>query len=145
TPILSGTTEPDSTITISDNGTVIGTFLVDGTGIWSYAPTALGEGSHSFTVTATDAVGNVSTVSNTYTVIVDTTPPAVPVIDAADDNVGDLQQPVLSGGITDDTTPTFHGTGVDGDIIKLYNGSTLLGTTTVVGGVWSITPTPALP
>lgn len=46
--------------------------------------------------------------------------------------------------MTDDTTPTIRGTGSNGDIITLYNGSTVIGTATVAGGVWSITPNPAL-
>lgn len=125
TPILSGTTEPDSTITISDNGTVIDTIQVDGTGIWSYTPTALGEGSHSFTVTATDAVGNVSTVSNTYTVIVDTTPPAAP-----------------TGLLV--TTDGLHvtGTAEAGSIITVTDGNgVVLGTGTAdINGVFDVNP-----
>lgn len=141
-PSLKGLGEANTTLTLKDNGVVIGTITVDGTGHWSYTPTApLGNGSHNLTLTATDAAGNVSQPSAGFAFTVDTTAPDAPVIVNADDNVGDLQQPVLSGGITDDTTPTFHGTGVDGDIINLYNGTTLLGTTTVSGGVWSITPT----
>ncbi|MGK7246603.1 Ig-like domain-containing protein [Buttiauxella agrestis] len=138
-PSLKGLGEANTTLTLKDNGVVIGTITVDGTGHWSYTPTApLGNGSHNLTLTATDEAGNVSQPSTGFAFTVDTTAPDAPVILNADDNVGDLQQPVLSGGITDDTTPTFHGTGVDGDIIKLYNGSTLLGITTVSGGVWSI-------
>ncbi|WP_064513226.1 BapA/Bap/LapF family large adhesin, partial [Buttiauxella gaviniae] len=125
TPTLSGTTEPDSTITISDNGTVIDTIQVDGTGIWSYTPTALGEGSHSFTVTATDAVGNVSTVSNTYTVIVDTTPPAAP-----------------TGLLV--TTDGLHvtGTAEAGSIITVTDGNgVVLGTGTAdINGVFDVNP-----
>lgn len=144
-PSLKGLGEANTTLTLKDNGVVIGTITVDGTGNWSYTPTApLGNGSHNLTLTATDEAGNVSQPSAGFAFTVDTTAPDAPVILNADDNVGDLQQPVLNGGITDDTTPTFHGTGVDGDIIKLYNGSTLLGITTVSGGVWSITPTVAL-
>jgi uncharacterized delta-60 repeat protein len=44
-----------------------------------------------------------------------------------------------SDGITSDSTPTFDGTGDDGDTINLYDGMTLLGSTTVAGGTWSIT------
>ncbi len=142
---VTGTAEAGSIITVTDgNGVVLGTGTADINGAFDVNPlTTAQTNGETLEVTATDKAGN--TGPEAPVDAPDSTPPDAPVILNADDNVGDLQQPVLSGGITDDTTPTFHGTGVDGDIIKLYNGSTLLGTTTVVGGVWSITPTPALP
>lgn len=39
----------------------------------------------------------------------------------------------------------MRGTGESGSIITLYNGTTVIGTTTVVNGLWNITPTTALP
>lgn len=39
----------------------------------------------------------------------------------------------------------MRGTGESGSIITLYNGTTVIGTTTVVNGLWSITPTTPLP
>ena len=81
TPTLSGTAEANSTVTISDNGTVIGTATADASGNWSFTPgTALGDGAHSFTTTATDAAGNTSAASPAYdlTVVTNDTLQAVP-------------------------------------------------------------------
>ena len=42
--------------------------------------------------------------------------------------------------------PTLNGTGTAGDIIKVYDGGVLIGSTTVGGdGKWSFTPSGALP
>ncbi|MBS1188758.1 MAG: uncharacterized protein H6R10_550, partial [Rhodocyclaceae bacterium] len=56
TLVLSGTAEAGSTITIFRAGVgAIGTTTTDGTGNWTFAyPTALLDGSHTFTATATD-------------------------------------------------------------------------------------------
>ncbi|RDT64201.1 hypothetical protein DXF97_30320, partial [Klebsiella pneumoniae] len=61
TPTLTGTAEPNSVVAIFDGTTQIGTVAADGTGAWTFTPeTALGEGTHDFTVRATDPQGNVS-------------------------------------------------------------------------------------
>lgn len=72
--ILSGTAEANSTVTVTRVGVgVIGSATSDGSGNWSfdYTGTTLTEGSHQFTATATDAAGNVSANSTTFTVVVD--------------------------------------------------------------------------
>ncbi|OKP15293.1 Ig-like domain-containing protein, partial [Serratia fonticola] len=68
TPTLSGRAEANSTVTISDQYGVLGTAITNASGQWSFTPgTALSqEGEHRFTVTATDAAGNVSDPSNTF-------------------------------------------------------------------------------
>ncbi|HKM98298.1 MAG TPA: Ig-like domain-containing protein, partial [Buttiauxella sp.] len=122
-PTINGTAEPDSILTISDNGTVLDTIQVDGSGNWSYTPTdPLGEGRHEFTFTATDALGNESPVSDTFTVTVDTTPPAAPtglqvsvdglhVTGTAEPGslitVTDANGVLLGTGTADDTTGAF--------------------------------------
>ncbi|MCR1781552.1 hypothetical protein KVF89_03315 [Nocardioides carbamazepini] len=70
TPTISGTAEPDSTITlVIDSGTPI-TVPVDGTGNWTHTPTTdLTEGSH--TITA-DGDANGTGVDDTTTFTVDT-------------------------------------------------------------------------
>jgi hypothetical protein len=64
-PVLSGTGTPNDVITIYDSvdgGTDrVGNVTVDGNGNWSWRPeSAIDEGSHEFTATATDEAGNVS-------------------------------------------------------------------------------------
>jgi hypothetical protein len=77
----------------------------------------------------------------------DTTPPATT---AVTDNVGLIQGTVAAAGRTDDTTPTISGTIsaalAAGETLRIYNGTTLLGSATVnnTARTWSYT-TPTLP
>ncbi|WP_280564555.1 Ig-like domain-containing protein, partial [Chromohalobacter sp. 48-RD10] len=76
TPTLTGTAEANSTIEIFQNGTSVGMVDADGDGSWNFTPEALSEGNASFTATATDAAGNTSPDSNTFTLTIDVTAPA---------------------------------------------------------------------
>ena len=55
---LTGSAEANSTVTISDGVTLLGTAAADGTGAWSYTTAALLDGAHSLTAKATDTAGN---------------------------------------------------------------------------------------
>lgn len=146
-PTFSGTGNVGDLITLYLAGTppLQGTTTVGADGNWSFTPSApVAPGSYQVTLTATDPAGNVSLPSNAITLNIDTTPSAPPVIIAANDNVGDATGDLAPDAVTDDTTPTIRGTGSDGDTITLYNGGTVIGTTTVAGGTWSITPGTAL-
>ncbi|WP_136623504.1 heparin lyase I family protein, partial [Bradyrhizobium centrolobii] len=52
---LVGTATPNSTITVYDGSTVLGTATANSAGVWSYATSSLTDGTHSFTATATVA------------------------------------------------------------------------------------------
>ena len=71
---LTGTAEDGSTVTISDNGTQVSTTTANAsTGAWSFTIGTLADDStHSYTVTATDAAGNVSQPSTALNFVVDT-------------------------------------------------------------------------
>lgn len=147
TPTLSGTAEANSVVTIFDGGTQIAVVTADSAGAWTFTPdTALGEGSHSFTVRATDPLGNVSQVSNTWSVVVDLTAPTVPTLDTVNDNVpGGVTGDLTSGQVTNDNTPTISGTGQTGSTIHIMNNGTPIGLATVDGnGNWSFTPSTPL-
>lgn len=147
TPTLSGTAEANSVVTIFDGGTQIAVVTADSAGAWTFTPdTALGEGSHSFTVRATDPLGNVSQVSNTWSVVVDLTAPTVPTLDKVNDNVpGGVTGDLTSGQVTNDNTPTISGTGQTGSTIHIMNNGTPIGLATVDGnGNWSFTPSTPL-
>ena len=136
TPVLRGTAEAGSLVTISQNGTAIGSVVTGSSGNWSYTTSALAEGSYSFSVTAQDAAGNISAPLTT-SLIVDTTAPAsAPNLIVTNDVTGAV---VPTGGATSDTTPTLSGTGVEaGDIVTVYDGNTVLGTALAGGtGAWS--------
>ncbi|MEH3775584.1 Ig-like domain-containing protein [Enterobacter asburiae] len=147
TPTLSGTADANSVVTIFDGGTQIAVVTADGNGAWTFTPdTALGEGSHSFTVRATDPQGNVSAVSAPWSVVVDLTAPTVPTLDNVNDNVpGGVQGNLTSGQVTNDSTPTISGTGLAGSTIHIMNNGTQIGTAVVDGsGNWTFTPTAPL-
>ena len=61
------------------------------------------------------------------------------------DNVGASTGPLAQGATTDDTTPTLSGTLSAAltatQTLRVFNGSTILGTATVSGTTWSFTPT----
>ena len=78
TPTLTGTAEANSTVTVYDGVTTLGTTTANGAGTWSFTTAALGQTLHSFTATATDAAGNVSAASSSYSLTIDTTAPTTP-------------------------------------------------------------------
>jgi len=145
-PTLTGTAEANSTVTLYDKGVFIGTVKADATGKWTFTPEGnLGEGSHQFTAKATDAAGNTGAASGGYVVIVDTSAPVVPILGSVTDDVGSIKGPLTSGQVTDDTRPTFNGSGEAGSVISFYDKGVLIGTTTVsASGTWTFTPAAAL-
>ncbi|WP_329540118.1 Ig-like domain-containing protein [Salmonella enterica] len=146
TPTFSGTGEIGSTIILYNNGSEIGRTTVGDNGSWSFTPAALTPETYTITVTETDIAGNISPPSASVTFTLDTTAPANPVITFAEDNVGEVQDTIVSGATTDDNTPVIHGTGDIGSIITLYNGSSVLGVVTVdETGTWTLPVTSALP
>src|SRR5262249_62421391 len=61
---IAGTAEANSTVTLSNNGSPVGTTTADGTGHWSVNNIALPDGAdYSFTATATDAANNTNRTS----------------------------------------------------------------------------------
>jgi VCBS repeat-containing protein len=132
---LSGTAATgSSTVVIYRDGAQIGTAAVSG-GSWTFLVSALPEGTHTFTATARDFVGNESGESNEVEFTVDLTAPPVPVLVSMSDDTGtpgDFR--------TSDTTPTFSGTAEAGATVTVRTGSTVLGTTVAdIDGNWSYT------
>lgn len=140
-PAISGTSEANATIKIYDGGNLVTTVSADGTGAWNWTPgSALAQGGHVLTVTATDAAGNVSPTSNSFTFVVDSQAPLAPVITSLADDVTPVTGPIVSGQSTNDNTPTLAGTAEVGATVNIYDGTTLVGTTTVDSlGNWIVT------
>lgn len=67
TPTFSGTAEAGATITLYENGTVIGTTTAQPDGAWSVSTSTLASGTHVITAVATDAAGNSSPNSTAFT------------------------------------------------------------------------------
>ncbi|MBU9400904.1 BapA prefix-like domain-containing protein [Burkholderia multivorans] len=142
TPTITGSgAQPNAKVTIFIDGQPVGTVTADAGGRWSYTPGTLPDGSHQISVTQTDANGN-SSAPAAVGVVIDTVVPGVPAITAVSD---DAQHPIVSGGATNDTTPTLSGTAEAGSTINVYDGATLIGTTTAdASGHWTLTPAAAL-
>src|ERR1019366_8550560 len=73
---LTGTAEANSTVTVYDGTTKLGTATANASGAWSFTTGALANGAHSFTATATDAAGNISVASQPIDPTIGTTAPA---------------------------------------------------------------------
>jgi hypothetical protein len=129
---------------VVDTGENLGTTTVSG-GIFSL-DIALAEGTHNIRAIQTDVAGNVSAASTNHAldIIVDTTAPGQPSITTVSDDFGTTTGGVANGGTSDDTTPTLAGTAEANAIVTILDGTTVLGTTTAVGGAWTYTPA-ALP
>ena len=142
-PTLAGTGEPGSTVTVYDNGTPIGTAVVQPDGTWSFTPTTpLGEGEHSITTTATDAGGNVSDASDPIAFTVDTLAPTQSVvISAITDDVDPVTGVIANGGATNDATPTLTGSISSplqaGEALEVLRNGVAIGEATVSGTSWS--------
>ncbi|MEQ4976856.1 Ig-like domain-containing protein [Enterobacter cloacae] len=141
TPTLSGSAAPGDVVSILDNGKVIGTVKADSSGKWSFTPdTALADGQHTFTVTATDSAGNART-SGTFPIMIDTAAPSPAENIVINDNVGDKQGPVGPGDTTDDQSPTLSGEAEPGSVVDIYDNDEKIGSVIVDDeGKWSYTP-----
>lgn len=106
-PMLNGTAEANSAVSIFDNGALVATVNANASGNWSWTPTAaLGQGSHAYRVSAADAAGNVSAASQSTTIIVDTIAPGAPgnlVINAIGNRVTGTAEAGSTVTITSDT------------------------------------------
>ena len=79
TPTMNGTAEANSTVTVTSSvDGSLGSTTADGSGNWTLTPsTAMTEGSHTITASATDVAGNISTASPALAITLDTVQPSV--------------------------------------------------------------------
>jgi hypothetical protein len=128
---LKGTAVPNSTITVYDGSTKLGTTTATSTGSWDYITKVLTDAKHVLTATETNASGQTSAASAALTVTVDTHVPAAPIL--VSDSVVNTGQVLLSGTAEANST------------ITVYDGTAAVGTTTAgANGAWNVT-TSALP
>ncbi|TBU87362.1 DUF4347 domain-containing protein [Phytopseudomonas dryadis] len=132
TPTLTGTAEANSSVRLydSDGTTLLGMTTADGSGNWSITSSALAEGSHNLTVTATDAVGNISGASATLVLVIDTTAPATPA--------------VTSPALSNSAAPLLSGTAETGSTVTISIGGATY-TTVASSGAWSLDLASATP
>jgi fibronectin type 3 domain-containing protein len=145
-PTLNGTAEAGSTVSIYDGSTLLGTALVQSNNSWSFTPTTpLANGSHTFTVTATDAAGNTSGATAGFSVVVDTTAPTQPSISSIIDDVGPNTGAIGNNQPTNDARPTLNGTTEANARVDIYDNGTFVTSVTADGsGSWNYTPPTAL-
>lgn len=134
TPQISGTAEADSEVSVRIDGGVVGVVMANGSGLWTFEPsTPLAEGEREVTAFATDAADNEGPVSSAVVVVIDTSPPSAPAVEAP-----------ASGQITS-ATPTFSGTAEPGSTVTVIVDSSPIGASTAsTGGSWSLTATSPL-
>ncbi len=116
---LTGTAEANATVKIYDGATLLNSVAANGSGAWAYTTSALPNGAHSLSATATDAAGNTGVASLALSVIVDTIAPNAPV--------------VTSDAVVNTNEVLLTGTAEAGSTIKIFEGATLLGTAAVNG------------
>jgi hypothetical protein len=132
---LTGAAEANSTVKVYDGATLLGSATANGSGVWSYTTTALSNGAHSLTATATDASGNVSPASSAMSITIDSVAPVAPSITSFSPDSG-----VVGDHITNVSTVTLTGAAEANSTVKVYDGATLLGTATANGsGAWTYT------
>ncbi|QDE91756.1 hypothetical protein BHS06_23765 [Myxococcus xanthus] len=131
TPVLSGTATPGDEVTVYEGGTALCTTTADAAGNWSCTPTTpMAEGPHTVTATATPPGGSPGPTSTpvTFTITLTTTEP--PVITGPAD-----------GAVLNTSTPPLSGTSAPGTVVTVYEGDTVLCTTTTNDvGTWTCTP-----
>ncbi|KAA0676077.1 beta strand repeat-containing protein, partial [Azospirillum brasilense] len=138
TPVIGGTAEAGSTVTVTVGGA---TYTMSATGgTWSIdlataTPTAgslslNANGANPVSATATDASGNVS-APGTQSLVIDTTAPDAPA--------------VTSAVLTNSTTPTLTGTAEAGSTVTVTIGGATYTTTATNGGAWSLNLATAVP
>ncbi|RXT47722.1 Ig-like domain-containing protein [Bradyrhizobium betae] len=132
---LNGAAAIGSTVKIYDGGTLIGTAVVNSSGLWSYATSALSDGTHSFTSKVIDTAGNLSAASSAMKVTIDTVAPNKPGFSAFAPD-GHL----VTGGAVNANHITMSGGAAANSTIKIFDGTTQVGTASVdSNGVWSFT------
>jgi len=122
TPTITGTGEPGATVVVSVDGTEVGTTTVGADGTWSVAvSTALAEGPHTVSASATDTLGNTASTENDFTVDLGTTVT--------------WEQPSVTG----DATPELSGTGEPGASVEVSIDGAVVGTAIVdAEGNWTL-------
>lgn len=133
-PAITGTAEPNASVSITIDGSVAGNAMADGNGVWSFTPTsALPLGMNTVSATQTDLAGNTGPASATTTFFIDAPNPP-PVITMPQD-----------GAMLSTRSPTISGTATPGVTVTVKLNGTTLGTTTAnAQGAWSLTPSAPL-
>ena len=121
---LTGAADPNATVTLSEGSTVLGTATANASGVWSFTPTGLAQGTQTITASETNAAGLTGSSSLTFTY--DTVAPVAPHI--------------TTDTVNTNNTVTLSGSAEANATVTLYDNGATLGTTTAnASGSWSYT------
>ncbi|MBB4863398.1 hypothetical protein HNP46_002245 [Pseudomonas nitritireducens] len=141
-PTFSGDAEPGAKVIIYDNDQKIGEVEVGPDGKWEFTPTAaMDDGAHAISTEVLDPAGNSSGKSEPFHLDTDTSAVGVSITRVID-AIGSITGDIALNGVTDDKRPEIQGTAKAGSLVKLYDGSVVLGSVTAdAKGNWSFAPT----
>ncbi|MEI9702691.1 Ig-like domain-containing protein [Enterobacter cloacae] len=141
TPTVVGRATPGAEVKVYLDGNLVGTTIADArTGEWKYTfnPALTADGTYQITASENTGTGD-SAQTAPFELTLDTRVP-VGSFDGVSDDVGLVQGELANPAVTDDTTPTLHGTGVAGDVVFIYDGDKLIDSVTVgPGNTWNFT------
>ncbi|WP_445335500.1 Ig-like domain-containing protein [Citrobacter koseri] len=141
TPTVVGRATPGAEVKVYLDGTLVGSVIADPrTGEWKYTfnPALTTDGTYQITASENTGAGD-SAQTAPFDLTLDTRVPTGS-FDSVSDDVGLVQGDLANPAVTDDTTPTLHGTGVAGDTVFIYDGTTLIDSVTVAAdGSWNYT------
>ncbi|KLP57830.1 hemagglutinin [Enterobacter genomosp. O] len=141
-PVIVGTATPGSLVTLYVDGKAVGSMMADSTtGAWAIEVTPALESGKTYEITAGEysGPGEIPPPTRPFLLTIDTVVPTGS-LDRVSDDVGRYQGDLANPAVTDDTTPTLHGTGRPGDIVFVRNGSDIIDSVTVrADGSWEYT------
>ncbi|WP_035065254.1 Ig-like domain repeat protein, partial [Nitratidesulfovibrio termitidis] len=147
TPTLSGTLSAalvgTEAVHIFRGGTDIGTATVTGT-TWTYTDTLSVDGNYTYSAVVIDGANNQGTVSNSWSIRLDTTPPTQTVtITQAWDDLAPVTGAIPANGVTNDDTPEIRGT-ISATLsateeVHVFRDGVDVGVATVSGTDWTFT------
>ena len=130
-PTISGGGDPNAVVAFSDNGVVIGSATANGSGDWTFSPSALADGNHVLKASETDLAGNTGSAS--LTIRLDTTATAVTAELGSDTGAS------ASDNIT--ANPAISGGGAANAVVTIGEGVLVLGSATAdASGGWTFSP-----
>ena len=121
------------TVTLTDNGTVLGTATVQTNGTFSAAVILPNQGSNSIVATVTDSYGN----TRTSTAVVDTLNNTAPAVTITSEVLADDTGASSTDYVTSDGQVTLTGTTSAGLTVAIFDGSQNIGSATVSGADWT--------
>ena len=125
---ISGTAAANSTVTLFNSASAVGTTSADGSGSWQINNIVLADGAdYNFTATATDSAGHTSGASNTLVMHDDQTAPSAPLI--------------VTTAPSQNTAPSIDiaGTAEANSTVTLLNGASQIGMTMAdTSGNWHV-------